>query len=32
LAEDRRQDQDLAALDGWIVGGAAADAARVQEL
>ncbi len=32
LAEDRRQDQDLAALDGWILGGAAADAARVPEL
>jgi histidine ammonia-lyase len=31
LAEDRRQDRDLAALDEWIVGGAAADAARVPQ-
>ena len=29
LAEDRRQDRDLAALDEWIERGAAADAARV---
>ena len=29
LAEDRRQDRDLSALDEWIVGGAAANAARV---
>ncbi len=32
LAEDRRQDQDLAALDGWIEGGLAADAAGVRHL
>jgi histidine ammonia-lyase len=29
LVEDRRQDQDLAALDGWIADGGAAAAARV---
>jgi histidine ammonia-lyase len=29
LAEDRRQDRDLAALDEWIERGTAADAARV---
>jgi len=32
LREDRRQDQDLAALDGWILSGAAATAARVPPL
>jgi len=31
LAEDRRQDRDLAALDGWMERGEAADAARVTQ-
>ena len=32
LTQDRRQDEDLAALDAWIESGAAADAAGVPEL
>jgi hypothetical protein len=31
LDEDRRQDQDLEALDGWIADGSAAAAAGVGE-